>query len=236
MNTASLSVSLCLAAGLALLAQFFAQERPAAIPPSIEAEAVANPPGLPAIGKWMIAADGTVAHWLGEIHQGKRLHEPINVILIDEGATGADDARTRLVAAAAAAGYPVRFGHSTGYRGLIGGDLHDQLPQGRDDAFADRIFEESNNHGRVFGPHRVGEGFAFIAAFSRERVYFLEWPAHRYDSFNEARDDLARRLDTATAFKAEGRVPLGNAITGHPHVTTGDHDGHAVLLRAGKGS
>jgi hypothetical protein len=77
MNTASLSVSLCLAAGLALLAQFFAQERPAAIPPSIEAEAVANPPGLPAIGKWMIAADGTVAHWLREIHQGKRLHEPV---------------------------------------------------------------------------------------------------------------------------------------------------------------
>ena len=63
---------------------------------------MANPPGLPAIGKWMIAA----------------------------------------------AGYPVRFGHSTGYRGLIGGDLHGQLPQGRDDAFADRIFEESNNHGR----------------------------------------------------------------------------------------
>ena len=49
-------------------------------------EAVANPPGLPAIGRWMIARDGTIAHWLGEIVDGKRLHEPVNVILIDEGA------------------------------------------------------------------------------------------------------------------------------------------------------
>jgi hypothetical protein len=77
----------------------------------------------------MIASDGTIAHWLGEIVDGKRLHEPINVILIDEVAASADDARQRLIAAAAAAGFPVRFGHSTGYHGFIGGALYSQLPQ-----------------------------------------------------------------------------------------------------------
>ena len=182
----------------------------------------------------MIDSQGTIAHWLGEILDGKRLYEPINVILIDANAASDADATRRLIAAAAAAGYPVRFGHSTGYRGLIGVDLYSQLPQGRDDAFSDRLFEESNNHGRVFGPHRFGETYVFIAAFSRERVNLLEWPGHRFASFIAARDDLAHRLDANTAFKANGFVPLGNAITNDPGITTGDHDGRAVVLRADK--
>ena len=202
-------------------------------PVSLAAEAVAHPPGLPAIGRWMIARDGSIAHWLGEIVDGRHLHEPINVILIDEGATGADDARQGLVAAAAAAGFPIRIGHSTGYHGFIGGTLYGQLPQGRDDAFSNRIFEESNNHGRVFGPHRFDGGYLFIAAFSRERVNLLHWPAHRYESFNAAREALARGLDANSAFKAAGFVLLGNAVN-DATVTTGDHDGRAVLLRAPK--
>jgi len=203
-------------------------------PITVAAEAVANPAGLPAVGRWMIARDGTIAHWLGVIVDGKHLHEPINVILIDEGAASADDAKRRLTEAAAAAGFPVRFGHSTGYHGFIGGTLYGQLPQGRDDAFSNRIFEESNNHGRIFGPHRHdGGGYIFIGAFSRERVNPLHWPAHRYESFNAARDGFARGLDERSVFKAAGYVPLGNAVN-NADVTTGDHDGRAVLLRTGK--
>ncbi len=209
-------------------------DEPGTPPPSaLAAEAVANPPGLPTIGRWMIARDGTIAHWLGEVVDGKRLHEPVNVILIDEGATSADDAKRRLTAAAAAAGFPVRFGHSTGYHGMIGGALYGQLPQGRDDAFSNRIFEESNNHGRVFGPHRFDGGYVFTGAFSRERVNLLEWPGHRYASFNDARDAFARGLDAHSAYKPAGTVPLGNAVN-DAQITTGDHDGHAVVLRAGK--
>jgi hypothetical protein len=196
-------------------------------------DALATPPGLPPIGKWMIDSQGTVAHWLGEIYQGKRLYEPINVILIDAMAVSEADAVRRLIAATEAAGYPIRFGHSTGYRGIIGGDFYDQLPQGRDDAFSNRLFEETNNHGRVFGPHRFGDVYVFIAAFSRESVNLLERPAHRFASFTAARDDLARRLDANTPFKAAGFVPLGNAID-DPAVTTADHDGRAAMLRAGK--
>ena len=86
----------------------------------------------------MIARDGTIAHWLGEVVDGRHLHEPINVILVDEGATSADHAKQRLVAASAAAGFPVRIGHSTGYHGFIGGVLYGQLPHGSDDAFSNR--------------------------------------------------------------------------------------------------
>jgi hypothetical protein len=197
---------------------------------SVDAEA--HPPGLPAIGRWMVARDGTIAHWLGEIVDGKRLHEPVNVILIDAVAASADDARGRLLAAAAAAGYPVRFGHSTGYRGLIGGVLYQQLPQGRDDAFSNHIFEETNNHGRLFGPHRFDGGYLFIGAFSRERVNLLHWPGHRFASFNTAREDFARELDAHTAYKLSGYVALGNAVADNARITTGDHDGRALVLRA----
>ena len=66
-------------------------------PPALAAEAVANPPGLPAIGRWMIAPDGTIAHWLGQIVGGKRLHEPVNCDPDRRRRGGsADDARRRL--------------------------------------------------------------------------------------------------------------------------------------------
>jgi hypothetical protein len=61
----------------------------------------------------------------------------------------------------------------------------------------------------------------------------LRWPEHRYASFNQARDDFARDLDRQTLFKSAGLVVLENAIVGDPNVTTGDHDGRAVFLRAG---
>lgn len=220
---------------LALLFLAFAFPALAQPAPSVIApEAIASPSGLPAVGKWMIDRKGTVAHWLGEVVDGKRLYEPINVILVDEGAASADDAKRRLVAAARAAGYPVRFGHSTGYHGLIGGALYAQLPQGREDAFSNRVFELSNNHGRIFGPHRFGDAWVFIGAFSRERVNLLRLPGHRYASFNRARDSFASDLVARAGWRAAGTVPLGNAIANDPQITTGDHDGRAVVLRVGE--
>ena len=102
---------------------------------------LAKPPGFPEIGKWMLAPDGGAAHWLGEVYEGKRLQGPINVILVVEGDGGAGDATRRVLDASAAAGYPVRFGHSAGYRGSVGGRLYGQLPRGRDDAFSNGPFE-----------------------------------------------------------------------------------------------
>jgi hypothetical protein len=195
---------------------------------------VATPEGLPAIGKWMLTARGVPSDWLGEIYRGKTLREPINVIIVDEGASGPEDAKSRLLAAAARAGYPIRFGHSTGYQGLIGGQLYGQMPQGRDDAFSNDVFEVSNNHGRIFGPHPFGQAFLFTGAFSREEVDPFRDPPHRYGSFNRARDDFTQGLDRNTAYSVRGFATLGNALIDDPNLTTGDHDGIAVVMRVGR--
>jgi hypothetical protein len=194
---------------------------------------VATPEGLPAIGRWMLTAQSVPSDWLGEIYEGRNLREPINVIIVDEGASSVDDAKARLLAAAARAGYPIRFGHSTGYQGFIGGQLYAQLPQGRDDAFSNDIFEVSNNHGRIFGPHQFGQGYLFAGAFSREEIDPIRDPPHSYGSFNRARDDFTQRLDRSTDFKVSRFVDLGNALIGDPKLTTGDHDGIAVVVRVG---
>lgn len=199
-------------------------------PASLPASEIATPPDLPALGKWMFDRDGSIAHWLGQMVGGKKLHEPINVILIDVSSASPDQARVRLTRAAKMAGYPVRMGHSTGYRGFIDGDLYSQLPQGRDDAFSNRLFEETNNHGRIFGPYASGSGYVFIGAFSRESVDLIRDPPHRYASFNMARDDFARALAERAGFQHSGMAFLDNAISNDPQVTTGDHDGHAVVL------
>jgi hypothetical protein len=194
---------------------------------------VATPEGLPAIGRWMLTAQSVPSDWLGEIYEGRNLREPINVIIVDQGASSADDAKARLLAAAARAGYPIRFGHSTGYQGFIGGQLYAQLPQGRDDAFSNDIFEVSNNHGRIFGPHQFGQGYLFAGAFSREEIDPIRDPPHSYGSFNRARDDFTQRLNRSTDFKVSRFVDLGNALIGDPKLTTGDHDGIAVVVRVG---
>jgi hypothetical protein len=224
----------CVAIVATLILAAVAVRAQPAVPHGAMPADVAAPDGLPAIGKWMIAGDGSIAHWLGEIYEGKRLREPINVIVVDAAATSPDHAKERLIAAAIAAGYPVRFGHSTGYRALIGSELHPQLPAGRDDAFSNGIFELSNNHGRMFGPHKAGDVYVATGAFSREEVRPFRWPEHGYASFQRARDDFAHQLDRATAFKLSGFAALDNALTSDPGVTTGDHDGRAVVLRAGR--
>ncbi len=193
-------------------------------------EAIAHPPGLPGIGKWMLDAQNEPAHWLGEWYDGKHLLEPINIIIVDTAAPSADAARERLGQNFAAAGYRVREGHSTGYRGYIGGVVYEQIPEGKEQAFSNEPFEMHNNHGRVFGPHPHQGGWLFTAAFSRERLDVWEKVKHRYVSFNQARDDLSQRLDLKTDYKIRAFVDLDNALIGNPRFTVGDHDETAVLL------
>jgi hypothetical protein len=214
-----------------------AQERPE--PPAsgtsnpwISGTNLVTPLTLPEMGKWMLSPDGAPAHWLGEIYQGKILREPINVIIVDEAANSAEDAKARFVQAATAAGYPIRFGHSTGYQAYLGGRLFPQIPTGWDDAFSNQFFELSNNHGRIFGPHQRPGSYVLIGAFSTESIAPFRWPGHRYDSFNKARDHFARRISRASVFQLIGSVDLENAIVADPEVSTGDHDGTAALLWA----
>jgi hypothetical protein len=195
---------------------------------------VARPEGLPEIGKWMIGPDGSIASWLGWKYRGKGLLEPINVIIFDGIAKTGDEAYARLEAAAAAVEFEMRIGHSTGYDGIIGGISFEQLPQGKGKAISDGPFELANNHGRIFGPFPWKAGWLFTAAFSRERVDVVTKVKHHFDSFNRARDAFAWALDGGGSYKVELFVPLNNAIIGSADTCTGDHDGLAVYLTAGK--
>ena len=220
-----------LAMGLCLCGCTFRQEAafsgPSWQPPP---EAVARPPELPQVGKWMLDAQNEPAHWLGELRGAKHLREPINVVIVDATARSAQEARQRLLRNLAAVGYTARKGHSAGYRGYIEGVVYPQLPEGKEEAFSNEPFEMSNNHGRIFGPHPCRGGWLFIGAFSREKMDLLDKVKHRYVSFNQARDDLSQRLDTTTDYRIKDFLDLDNALIGDRTVTSGDHDGVAVLM------
>lgn len=207
------------------------------VPGSAQGEQISSadeafPPGLPPIGKWMLAPDDAPARWLNQIYHGKNLREPINLILVDRAAKSLGDATNRLLRAMSAAGFPQRIGHSHGYSALIGGVRCGQFGDGRSTAFADEPFELNNNHGRIFGPFVFNGAYVFTAAFSREKIDPLARLKHEFLSFNHARDVLAQQLEWYTPFKRTGFVPLQNALLDAPALTTGDHDGIALLLEA----
>ena len=179
----------------------------------------------------MVDPSGVPAHWIGEVVDGKTLREPINIVIQDPLAGSVDEAKARLLDSCAQAGYPSRQGHSSGYSGCIGGQLHGQLPQGEDDAFSDAPFIVDNNHGRIFGPFEQDGQYLFIGAFSQEKVVPFAKVRHQYVSFNRARDDVAGRLVHAGTHVIHGYVNLDNVLIQGP-ITTGDHDGIAVSLIA----
>lgn len=206
----------------------------AGFPTKPKAIEIAAPENLPELGKWMIAPDGSVAHWLGSLYRGKKIREPINIVVIDPIARSEDEAKARLVKTCATAGYLDRQGHSSGYFGFIAGSFYGQVPGKKNHAFSNEPFEFNNNHGRIFGPYRKDGSYYFIGALSREAVAPLEKVKHSYVSFNQARDDFSHQLDFKTDYKIIRYVQLGNAAIADHEWTTGDHDGVAVVLSATK--
>jgi hypothetical protein len=192
----------------------------------------ARPAGLPEIGKWMVEPDLGYAHWMGESYEGKRLREPINVIITDAYAANAEQAIGRLLGFCAKAGFKSRSGHSSGYFGWIDGRLYPQVPSQRHHCLADDPFEINNNHGRFFGPASWGSGFLFIGALSREKISLLVRAKHGYVSFDRARDAFAAALVEKAGFSVRDDLLLKNALLGDPETSTGDHDGVAVWLAA----
>lgn len=211
---------------------------PAPTPASIQsraqglAEEEAFPQGLPSIGLWMISPRGSPADWLGLSCGGKRLLEPINVVIVDPIATSAEEAASRLLAACAKAEFPRRQGHSSGYYAIIGSQLFEQFPAGDKESFSDALFVFSNDHGRIFGPFEWNGRYVFVGAFSRERVDITARVKHRFESFDRARDSFAQRMSESSGYRLSAFVQLGNVLLGNPGLTTGDHDGIAVVLTA----
>jgi hypothetical protein len=197
---------------------------------------VAYPDGFPCIGKWMISPEMTYADWLGVIHDGKRLREPINVVIIDPFAKSPEDAVKRFLAACAKAGFTSRPGHSGGYFGWLGDRLYSQIPSEKHHAMADEPFEFHNNHGRFFGPCLWAGRYYFIGTLSREKMEPVTKAEHLYVSFNQARDRFARGLMEKGGFKITAFLGLENALLDDPDDGTGDHDGVAVVLTAARQS
>ena len=236
----------CAAGPLAFLGP--SADAPAPMPPAHPTTVTGAPPaadivtpkGFPAVGKWMYAGSGEPAQWLGEVYRGRRLREPINVLIVDTLAASEDEAKVRLVAACASAGYPARRGHSSGYLGYIGKGYFPQLPEQQNHAFSDHAFDVDNNHGRVFGPAPLDPdggaagrtGYVFTGAFSRENIDPVSRVKHGYASFNRGRDEFTRHMDERTPYRIMGFVWLDNAMVSDPDFTTADHDGVAVVLSA----
>jgi hypothetical protein len=224
--------TLCaIAMGLCLWGCFFHQEKSlSSLSQQPPPEMVIQPRGLPQIGKWMFDTQYEPAYWLGEIYQGKKLQEPINIIILDKTAQSAEEAKRQLLQNFKAVGYLIRTGHSTGYSGYIDGNFYEQIPDGKEEAFSNEPYETKNNHGRIFGPHPYNGAWLFIGAFSRESVDILDKVKHRYVSFNQARDDLSQRLNIRTSYKIKDYLDLDNALIGDLKFTSDDHDGIAVFL------
>jgi hypothetical protein len=195
---------------------------------------IACPKGFPSIGKWMISPEMTYASWLGATYEGKKLREPINVVIIDAFAKSPEDAMDRFLGSCSKAGFHSRPGHSGGYFGWLGDWLYSQIPFKKHHAIADEPFEFHNNHGRFFGPCFWAGRYFFIGALSREKMDPATKAEHVYVSFNQARDRFAFRLMEKAGFKITAFLGLDNALLDDPGVSTGDHDGVAVVLTATK--
>ena len=184
------------------------------------------------IGKWMLERNGDIADYGGLPYDGKTVLEPVNVIFVDQTSRSALEATWRLSAAMRRAGFPPRFFHSTGFRGLIDDVRYRQRPGGLLLGYSDDFFLLPNNHGRIFGPDPVetSAGYVWSGAFSTEEFTFYQGlPRHGYVSSNEARDSLAADFVASGRGSLGGMVSLDN-IYDTDDFTTGDHDGYAVVI------
>lgn len=184
----------------------------------------------PSLGQWMYTQEKVPAHWLGQKYQGKELREPINMVIVDEKAASIAEAESHFLEACKLAGYASRTGHSSGYQGLIGGSFLSQLPREEKHAFSNALFIYPNNHGRAFGLYEENGVYYITAAFSRENFNLFADVKHGFVSFNQARDDFAVRLNEHSDYKITGKLDLENSCSPTDKLTTGDHDGAAILL------
>ncbi|SBS75391.1 conserved exported hypothetical protein [uncultured Mycobacterium sp.] len=192
-------------------------------------DAISTPYGD--IGKWMLGRTGKLADWPSPAYPFKTLYQPINVIIVDSTSTTAAESAQKLNAALTAAGFPPQQVHSTGYQGVIDGVAYGQQPTGSQEAFSNAHWLLINDHGRVFGPapDPGGTGFVWTASFSREQPGLSNLnPTHIYVSFGKARDRVRDGL-VAGGATSLGEVDLANKLVGRS-VTTGDHDGYAVVI------
>lgn len=181
---------------------------------------------LPEISPYMIKPDSSgPAIWLDRKQaDGRFIQEPINLILVDQSATSITDAEQRLINVFQAAGFGSRYGHTSGYLGIMNNVIYPQTPAIKDHTFSDYMWAFSNNHTRVFGPFVNGASYIWIASSSREKGI-----SHDYISFRASRDSIIDAMDRYSNVEIIGSFMLHNKID-NQSVTTGDHDGYAKIV------
>jgi hypothetical protein len=182
----------------------------------------------------MLTTDLKPAFWMGEKYKKKYIVEPINVIVIDSISISKEESITNLEQACIKAGYSKNTGHSSGYVGLINGITVNQIPKETRVAFSDNSYWKENNHGRFFGPYYTNnKQWIYIGQFSREKFVLFAMIHHKYISFNASRNDFTKKMNILTEYQIIDKIKLNN-IFQNISVTSGDHDGNAVVLELKK--
>lgn len=192
------------------------------------------------IGIWMLDSKGNIAHWLDQKYKNKQLREPINVILCVQTQSPIE-ANIILDKSMRQAGFRPRNGHSNGYRVLINNDVYDQASfkiekkstekegeKNKEFTYSNASFLKLNDHGRIFGPVFQNNQYCYTGAFSIEVPQARH---HVFVSFLEARKNLEENLIQKAGARETGYAFLHNNIPeDDSNLTTGDHDGNAVIL------
>ena len=133
------------------------------------------------IGSWMLLSKDTEdrAHWLDSW-----IYEPITNMWKDKVSSTSSDALKRVSDHLEEVGYGLSSCHSYAYYGYI--DETYKYNANDKKTWSDDYWFVDNNHGRIFGPVKVGNYWVTLGAFSRETGIW-----HKFINFYEARNKAA---------------------------------------------
>lgn len=215
-----------------------------AVPPLNPSSSVATPYGH--LGQWMINSQNQIADWIGKPQPvsdttgastpcpctTKTILEGVNVVIVDQAATTATQAKRNLNAWMKQSGFGASAISSTGYKGVLGATTYSQQPTGPSQAFRDGYFLFANSHGRVFGPFLTDNGdYVWTASLSEENWKISDPLTHGYESFTSASTKLSNGM------VASGAQNLGTVFMDNQYnvgeFSTGDATGYATVLGLG---
>lgn len=132
------------------------------------------------IGCWMLKSGSTTdrADWMGNLP-----YEPITNMWKDKVSITSTQALVKVKAHLGERGFGQSLLHSFKYYGYINGTYKYNATG---NTYSDDLFTKDNNHGRIFGPVKVGDYWITIGAFSRE-----SGTSHNFINFYQARDKAA---------------------------------------------
>ncbi|MCD4791847.1 MAG: hypothetical protein K8R54_01340 [Bacteroidales bacterium] len=133
------------------------------------------------IGSWMLLSKNTTdrAEWLDA-----GIYEPITNMWKDKVSTSSSKALSRISKHLSGEGFNLSAMHTSAYYGYINETYKYNAYNLY--TWTDDYWYKDNNHGRIFGPVKVGDYWITLGAFSREKGI-----SHDFINFYEARNKAA---------------------------------------------